>query len=68
MESTKLTKKKTTKTNTKTTKPVKKEKTRKQIQMELRKKADDILVEITNISYMESLYINKVGDEYFDII
>ena len=68
MESTKLTKKKTTKTNTKTTKPVKKEKTRKQIQMELRKKADDILVEITNISYMQSVYVNKIGDEYFDLL
>lgn len=55
-------KKKTTKKRT-----VKKEKTRKEIQMELRKVAKDTLVEITNISYMESSYYSKMGDEYFKL-
>lgn len=45
----------------------KREKTRKEVQMELRKIADDIVVEITNISYMTSSYYSKMGDEYFSL-
>jgi len=70
----KVTKKKTTTKKTEVaskeeieTKSIPKEKTRKQIQMELRKKVNDVLVELTNISFMGAMYVNRTGVEYFDL-
>lgn len=60
---------KSTKSTTKktTAKPKPKQKTRKQLIMELRKKQDEIIVEIANISTMTCRYTNRNGIPYFII-
>lgn len=59
--------KSTKSTTKKTTKAKPKQKTRKQLVMELRKKQDEIIVEIYNISAMTCSYINRNGIPYFTI-
>ena len=61
-------------TNTKTvhkTEEIKKivetKKTKRQINMELRKKQDEIYVEICNMSFMSVIYMNKNEETYFDL-
>ena len=62
------TKTKSTKSTTKkTTKAKPQQKTRKQLVMELRKRQDEIIVEIYNISAMTCSYINRNGIPYFTI-
>lgn len=62
------TKTKSTKSTTKkTTKAKPQQKTRKQLVMELRKKQDEIIVEIYNISAMTCAYTNRNGIPYFTI-
>ncbi len=64
--------KKTTKTKTvDKTEEIKKivetKKTKRQINMELRKKQDEIYVEICNMSFMSVIYMNKNEETYFDL-
>ena len=66
-ENKKTTTKSTKSTTKKTTKAKPKQKTRKQLVMELRKKQDEIIVEIYNISAMTCAYTNKMGIPYFTI-
>jgi hypothetical protein len=62
------TKTKSTKSTTKkTTKAKPQQKTRKQLVMELRKRQDEIIVEIYNISAMTCSYTNRNGIPYFTI-
>ena len=62
------TKTKSTKSTTKkTTKAKPQQRTKKQLTMELRKKQDEIIVEIYNISAMTCAYTNKMGIPYFTI-
>lgn len=69
--------KKITKRKTKKEDPIKdvdnikdvvKRKTKKELSLELRKKQDEIIVEISNISAMQCSYGNKSGDVYFDFM
>lgn len=69
-ETKKIAKKKNiTKKETKKDEPVKKvekRKSKKELGLELRKRQDEIIVEISNISAMQCSYGNKSGDVYFD--
>lgn len=49
-------------------KDVIKRKTKKELSLELRKKQDEIIVEISNISAMQCSYGNGSGDVYFDFL
>lgn len=64
--------KKTTKTKTvdkteEIKKKVETKKTKRQINMELRKKQDEIYIEICNMSFMSVIYMNKNEETYFDL-
>ena len=64
--------KKTTKTKTvdkteEIKKKVETKKTKRQINMELRKKQDEIYIEICNMSFMIVIYMNKNEETYFDL-
>lgn len=64
--------KKTTKTKTvdkteEIKKKVETKKTKRQINMELRKKQDEIYIEICNMSFMSVTYMNKNEETYFDL-
>lgn len=48
-------------------KRVSKQKTRRDISMELRKVKDEVMVEITNISPFNCYYKDRTGDVYFDV-
>ena len=48
-------------------KKVEAKKTKRQINMELRKKQDEIYVEICNMSFMSVIYMNKNEETYFDL-
>ena len=62
------TKTKSTKSTTKkTTKAKPQQRTKKQLTMELRKKQDEIIVEIYNISAMTCSYVNRMGIPYFTV-